>query len=112
MMTKGQFYAAFKGRDEFKYGLSHTFPCGREAVFSIPRPLPREHDEPLEAVQREPLLVFTRVGDYYVSGTDRFGTTCGSRLPHAYVDVDECGTITLYAETRRDRQIFTYRLGE
>jgi len=110
-MTKGQFHKLLRSKFGFG-GLRHTFPCGREAVFKPLCPLPRERDEPIEAVQRKPLLIYTRVGDSYVSGIDRFGTVPGSRLPHAYVSVEADGTITLYAETRRDRQIFTYQLGE
>lgn len=110
-MNKGEFWDAFHRKYGWK--IKHRFSCGREAVFDPLQPLPKRRHEPLEELERAPLRIFERVGDWYISGIDRFKTRPGYLLPHAYVSVDkENGTITIYAESPKKREVLVYTLGE
>lgn len=113
-MTNQQFFDAF--REKFGRSLVHDFPCGSSAVFTPEPFVSSKKNLPFEGFDQLPVTIFTRVGDWYVSGSDRFGTKPGYLLPHSWISCSEEGAVTMvvmfycHKNKHRKREIKEYTL--
>lgn len=113
-MTNDDFFYAF--RKKFGRSIVHNYACGRSAVFTLEAYVSSKKKLPFEGFEQQPVTIITRVGDWYVSGTDRFGTKPGYMIPHAWLSCSEEGAFTMIVmyycnrTKQRKREIKKYTL--